>query len=72
MIRLRASNSSLIDSSNAILAERTITGVIEPSCITGIKDLPRNINKTKLAPNPKSARFTTSRGFFKLQSSMKS
>ena len=72
MMRLMASNSNLIDSSNEIFGARTITGVIDPSCITGINALPSKTNPTKLIPKAIKERFTTNLGFSKLQCNQRS
>ena len=72
MMRLIASNSNLIDSSNEIFGARTITGVMEPSCMTGIKALPSMTNPTKLIPRAMMARLTTNLGLAKHQCSQRS
>ncbi len=45
-----ASFSMRMDSSIEILGTRTITGVIEPSCMVGMKAVPRNGTTPRLAP----------------------
>ena len=72
MMRLMASNSNLIDSSKEILGALTITGVMEPSCITGINDFPKKTKPTKLNPNAISERLITTFGLLKLQCSQRS
>ena len=69
MMRFIASNSSLMDSSKEILGDLAIKGVIEPSCITGINDLPSIVNATKLTSSKIMARFTTNFGLSKHQCS---
>ena len=72
IILLMASNSILIDSSKEIFGARTITGVIEPSCITGINDLPRKAKPAKLISSAKIERFTIVLGLSKLQRNQRS
>ena len=44
-----------------------MTGVMDPSCITGINDLPKNTNPTKLKPKAIKDRFTTNLGLARHQ-----
>jgi len=68
---LLAAISSLMDSSSEMLGTRSSAGTIEPSFISGMKDVPSSGTIARVAPNAATAPITVLRLLASAQRSMR-